>query len=83
MKRNMLLIIAANRLAFIEMSQFQYVLIDLPTFPFYLQPCSLAYLSYLPSNSSVSLGTTDRTFRINERITLFYYFFKQEYYNAT
>ena len=55
MKWNMLLVIAANRFAFMEMSQF--VLIGWPTFPLFLPVC-LANFSYLPYNSSLPLPQT-------------------------
>ena len=54
----MLLVIAANRLAFIEMSQFHFVLIGWPTFLLFLPLC-LANFSYLTSNySSLPLPQT-------------------------
>ena len=64
----MLSVIAANRLAFIEMSQFHYVLIGWHTFPLFLPLCRLANFSNLPSNSSLPLPT-GHAFWINERIT--------------
>ena len=53
----MLLVIAANLFAFIEMSQFDFVLIGWPTFLLFLPLC-LANFSYLPSNSSLPLPQT-------------------------